>query len=360
MKRIGVLYHADTLMHVTDFTRPWMESFESPQRIALTLDFLRKSDLSRSGEIDFLEGKRAEVKDVLRVHHPYIFHIIDELSKMGRGIAGELSYVSRGTFKAALAAAGTAIKAGELVVKGVYDQCFALIRPPGHHAGVAHAEGLCFFNNVAVMIRYLQEEIGIGRIMVVDWDAHASDGTSQIFYDDDTVLVLSFHEYDFDQGERGGVQEIGYGEGEGYNVNVPLPLGTAEDCYFDVFVEFFEPLARDFRPDLIVVSAGFDAHFADPVGNMNLRSKTFFRLSEEVLKVAGRVCSSKIVFVLEGGYNLLALPLSVSAVLYGLIGVEVEFYDDIGVFKTSNIDKRKIDEVIKELKDILSRYWKNI
>jgi len=360
MKRVGVLYHADTLMHVTDFTRPWMESFESPQRVILTLGFLRKSDLSTNNEIDFLEGEKAEVRDILRVHHPYIFHIIDELSRMGKGIAGELSYVSKGTFRAALAATGTAIKAGKLVVKGIYNQCFALIRPPGHHAGVAHAEGLCFFNNVAVMIRCLQEEVGVKRIMVVDWDAHASDGTSQIFYDDDTVLVLSFHEYDFDQGERGGIREIGYGRGEGYNVNVPLPLDTAEDCYLDVFKEFFEVLARGFHPDLIVVSAGFDAHFADPVGNMNLKSETFFRLSEEVLNVARKVCDSKIVFVLEGGYNLLALPLSVSAVLYGLFGIEAKFYDDIGVFKTSSGARKRINATTKELKEILSVYWKNI
>lgn len=360
MKKICLLYHPDTLMHVTDFTRPWIESFESPQRITLTLDFLRKSDLVREDRIIILEGGRAELGDVLRIHHPYIFHIIDELSKMGRGIAGELSYVSKGTFKAALAAAGTAIKAGELVVKGVCDQSFALIRPPGHHAGTAHAEGLCFFNNVAVMIKYLQEKIKVRHVMVVDWDTHASDGTSQIFYDDDTVLVLSFHEYDFEQGERGGIWEIGYGRGEGYNVNVPLPLGIAEDCYLDVFTEFFEPLVKSFHPNLIVVSAGFDTHFADPVGNMNLRSKTFFRLSEEVLNVAKRVCDSKIVFILEGGYNLLALPLSVSAVLYGLVGVEVEFYDDVGVFKTSSKKREKVNEVIRELKTLLSKYWRNI
>lgn len=360
MKRVGVLYHPDTLMHVTDFTRPWMESFESPQRIVFTLNFLRGSDLVREDKITILEGKRAEIEDVLRVHHPYVFHIIDELSKMGKGVAGELSYVSEGTFKASLAAVGTAIRAGELIIRGDFDQSFALIRPPGHHAGSAHAEGLCFFNNVAVMIRYLQERVGVRRVMVVDWDAHASDGTSQIFYDDNTVLVLSFHEYDFEHGERGGIWEIGYGQGEGYNVNVPLPLGTAEDCYLDVFVEFFEPLVRGFHPDLIAVSAGFDGHFADPVGNMALRSKTFFRLSEEVLKMAKRICNSKVVFVLEGGYNLLALPLSVSAVLYGLIGIEVEFYDDIGIFKTSSRKREKINEVTRELRDLLSKYWRNI
>jgi acetoin utilization deacetylase AcuC-like enzyme len=209
------------------------------------------------------------------------------------------------------------------------------------------------------MVRYLQEKLGVKRIMIVDWDAHPSDGTSQIFYDDNTVLVVSFHEYDFEHGERGGIQEIGYGVGEGYNINVPLPLGVAEDCYLDVFVNFVEPLAKSFNPDLIVVSAGFDAHFADPVGNLNLRSRTFFRLSGEILRIAKRVCGSRIVFVLEGGYNLLALPLSVSAVLYSLTGVEVEFYDDIGVFKTPSKKKRKINETVNELKKILSKYWKN-
>ena len=359
MKKICVLYHPNTLMHVTDFTRPWMESFESPQRIILTLNFLRKSNLFREDKIEILEGKEAGFEDIKRAHHPYIYHVIDELSKMGKGVAGELSYVSEGTLKASLAAAGTAIKAGELVIKGKYDQSFALIRPPGHHSGVAHAEGLCFFNNVAVMVRYLQEKLGVKRIMIVDWDAHPSDGTSQIFYEDSTVLVVSFHEYDFEHGERGGIREIGYGVGEGYNVNVPLPLGVAEDCYLDVFIEFVEPLAKSFNPNLIVVSAGFDAHFADPVGNLNLRSKTFFRLSDEVLRIAKKVCGSRIVFVLEGGYNLLALPLSVFAVLYGLIGVEVEFYDDIGVFKTPSKSKKMVKKTVNELKKILSKYWKN-
>jgi acetoin utilization deacetylase AcuC-like enzyme len=352
--KLGLISHkAFEELHNPELTRPWMEAFENPNRIKLTREYLHNSGLLNNQNLKNFECKPATREDIIRVHNPYLFDVVNELSSLGSGEVGSSSVVVKDTFRAACLSAGGAISTVDEVNKGSVETAFALIRPPGHHAGIGHSEGMCYFNNCAIAVRWLQEKKKVKRVLILDLDAHACDGTTQIFYTDPTVFCLSFHEYGMEAIERGWLEEIGSGEGEGYNINVPLPFGTWGTAYRWAFEQIFPEILRDFKPEMLVVSFGFDTHYSDPVGNMNLQAEDYAQLTRIILQLGKEVCGGKIAFILEGGYSLLALPLSIGAVISTILDTQIKYFDKIP--EPEKIPKI-VRDVTEEIQNIKKQY----
>ena len=242
----------------------------------------------------FLECAAASESDALRVHEPALLERI----RRTRGWLDEDTICTATSFEASLLACGAAIDA-------VRREGFALARPPGHHSGPARAMGFCIFNPVAVAARWAQAELGLGRVAILDWDVHHGNGTQDVFVDDASVLYVSLHQWPFYPG-TGGPDE----QGETL-VNIPLAAGTGDDAYLDAFARA-EDAVRRFEPELLLVSAGFDAHADDPLAQLELSTEVFGELARRA-----RTCAPHVAAVLEGGYNLETLPDLVGAALAG-------------------------------------------
>jgi acetoin utilization deacetylase AcuC-like enzyme len=225
------------------------------------------------------------------------------------GIDGD-TWVSPGSLPAADSAAGAAIDAVTAVVERSARSAFALVRPPGHHAESGRAMGFCLFNNVAIAAAHAAAHLGCERVLIVDWDVHHGNGTQEIFYDRDDVLFFSSHRFPFYPG-TGAAAEIGRGKGEGYTVNLPLPPAVGDGDYVALFRDLLVPIADRFEPDIVLVSAGFDAHRADPLGGMSLTEEGYAALCALVRGIADQHAGGRLALVLEGGYNLHALAGSV-------------------------------------------------
>jgi len=247
---------------------------------------------------------------------------IKRLSKSGGGMIDSDTYACPETYDVALLAAGGVMMAGDEVMKGNFDNAFALIRPPGHHASRNRAAGFCYFNNVAIMIRYVQEEYKIKRVLLLDWDTHASDGTTSIFYEDPTVLNISIHQdpHFFYPGS-GFIEQIGSGKGKGYTINVPVPGGTADADYAYIFDRFVIPKATKFEPELVVISAGQDSHRDDYISSICLTEAGYANMTSKLMALAKEFCNNRLVVELEGGYNLNALKKSNHAIVSTLLGI---------------------------------------
>jgi acetoin utilization deacetylase AcuC-like enzyme len=215
--------------------------------------------------------------------------------------------------------AGGVVGAVEGVLTGTADNGLAAIRPPGHHAMPARAMGFCLLGNVAIAARHAQTRYGIERVLIVDYDVHHGNGTEAMFYDDPSVLYVSTHQYPFYPG-TGAVTDVGTGDGEGYTVNIPLPAGSGDGAYTTVFEQIVWPAAARFRPQLVLASVGFDAYWADPLAGMRLTLTGYSHIAGEVIRMAQRFCDGKVVFALEGGYDLDALRHGVCNIARLLLG----------------------------------------
>jgi acetoin utilization deacetylase AcuC-like enzyme len=260
----------------------------------------------------------APAEAVARVHRPE--HVAAMQALRGRSAALDPdTSTSPGSVDAAFLAAGAAIEAVEALFDGRAGRSFALVRPPGHHAEADHAMGFCLFNNVAVAAEHARRTLGCERVLIVDWDVHHGNGTQHIFEARRDVLVFNTHQFPFYPG-TGALQENGRGEGEGFTVNVPLPKGLGDSDYGAVFREILTPVATQFKPDLVLVSAGFDAHRDDPLAQMRVTEEGFAHLCGSVVALADQLCQGRVALVLEGGYNLEALARSVRASVGVLAG----------------------------------------
>jgi acetoin utilization deacetylase AcuC-like enzyme len=263
------------------------------------------------------------------------------------------TYVSAGSFAAARLAAGGVFAALAAVAAGEVRNAFCLVRPPGHHAERSRAAGYCVFNNTALGARFAQRELGLRRILVVDWDVHHGNGTQHAFERDASVLFFSVHQSRLYPG-TGLFTGVGQGPGEGFSVNLPLPKGFGDGEYAGIFEKLLKPLAREFTPELVLVSAGFDAHAADPLAQMRMSASGFAGLARAVMDIADGLCGGRLVLTLEGGYHLPALRESVQAVLLALAGRDS---CDLGL-PQAPADPGKLDSVIMRCKQIHGRFWK--
>ncbi|TVR23061.1 MAG: histone deacetylase [Anaerolineaceae bacterium] len=232
--------------------------------------------------------------------------------------------------------AGGVLGAVEAVLSGAADNALAVTRPPGHHAIPARAMGFCFLGNVAIAARHAQRVHGLKRVLIVDYDVHHGNGTQDIFYDDDSVLFISTHQYPFYPG-TGAINETGRGRGRGYTLNIPLQAGMGDAEHAAIYQQIVWPAARRFQPELIIVSAGFDGHHADFLAMMNMSLHGYAHLTRELIRMADVLCGGKIVFAMEGGYNTDVLAHGVRNIAHALLG-EDEISDPFGVTGGREID----------------------
>ena len=275
-----------------------------------------------------ISPRPASIDEIAAVHdREYIRSLKAEIGS-GGGWLDPDTYASPGSWEAAIYAAGGAMSAVEHVMDHKADGAFAAVRPPGHHAVRSHQMGFCLFNNAAIAARFALANYDIKRILIIDFDVHHGNGTQEAFYSESQVLYFSTHEYPW-YPFTGPAEETGRGAGEGYTVNVPLEAGLGDNEYLQVFNEVLVPGARRFQPDLVLVSAGYDAHWQDTISNMTLTTMGFARMTKIIKAISDEFCRSRLVFTLEGGYNRAALAYSVTATLELLMG-HVEVYDPLG------------------------------
>ncbi len=266
--------------------------------------------------------RAATTAEIEAVHSPDYRAELARLDGQYGDLDGDTA-VSPGSWEAATLAAGAAIGAVETVMEGRARNAFALVRPPGHHARPASAMGFCLLNNAAIAAEAARRA-GAARVLIVDWDVHHGNGTQEIFAARDDVLYLSVHQYPFYPG-TGAADEVGVGVGRGATANCPLPSGQTDADYGVVFHDLFLPVGRAFAPDLIVVSAGFDAHARDPLGEMRVSERGFAAMTSAMAELAAGTCGGKLVLLLEGGYDLGALATSVRASVEVLTGRREDF-----------------------------------
>jgi acetoin utilization deacetylase AcuC-like enzyme len=286
---------------------------ESPERFPAALAGVEEAE--RNGApVKWCPCGPADEAALGAIHDAAYLDNVRGMSRAGGGYLGPDTAVGEGSWEAASLASGAACSAVESALAG--ETAFAVARPPGHHAGRDYGMGFCLTNHVAVAAR-LALSRGLERVAILDWDVHHGNGTQDVFYGDSRVLFLSVHQSPFYPG-TGRAGEVGEGEGVGFTANVPLPAGSGEDLYAGVFAGVFVPLLREFRPGMILVSAGFDAHADDLLGGMALTSDAFGRFAALVTLLSREVGAVPPAFILEGGYNLRALTESVAATVQGV------------------------------------------
>lgn len=266
-----------------------------------------------------IEPRPIEVADARSVHAPHQAELIRRLADRGGGNLDADTVVSAESLDVALLAAGGVLQAVGTVLSGEHDAAFALVRPPGHHATQNRSMGFCLLNNVAIAARHAQQRYGVERVAIVDFDVHHGNGTQDIFLDDPSVLFISTHQFPLYPG-TGRVEEAGQGPGRGYNLNLPLAPGCGDTEYATIFREAVLPKLAAFRPELLLVSAGYDGHWADPLAHMQLSTGGYAAIVQELRDFARQTGAKGPVLTLEGGYNLEALADSVRASLAVLAG----------------------------------------
>jgi acetoin utilization deacetylase AcuC-like enzyme len=325
--------------HVAPFVKPSLEAFENPERIEMTLQYLEETKSLE--HVKTFKTTQAAREEALLVHKPYLVQSIELMSELGGGELGESAWASEDLWSSAMHALGGALLAGELVASKACRHSFALVRPPGHHATTSSSMGLCFFNNVAIAVRNIQAENGIQRVSILDIDNHFGNGTSEIFYEDPSVQFISIHEYDYTSFGIGHYREMGHGHGAGTNINIPLHREASDSTYRAVIDRIVTPAIERFNPDVIAVSAGYDAHFADPIGEMAVDSETYWYIASVVERLVDSCDMKGSFWVLEGGYNPLTLGPCVKATLDGLQGKPCPELEDQ--------EKREVEDEVEKL-----------
>jgi acetoin utilization deacetylase AcuC-like enzyme len=300
---VGLVYHPDYLKH-----NPGPHHPEHAGRLEAVMQALATS--GRVQQLVSLQFDDDPQDWVARVHHPGVLKLVEAASQHGMVALDPDTVVCSDSFHVALKAVAGTLAAADAVVRGEVSQAFCAVRPPGHHAESNRSMGFCLFNNVAILARYLQAQHGLDKILIIDWDVHHGNGTQHIFEEDPSVFYFSTHQCPFYPG-TGAATETGQGRGKGYTMNVPLPAGTGDETYITVFEQQLLPRALDYRPDCVLISAGFDAHYADPLAHMQVTEAGYRRMTEVVKEIAARCCQHRLISVLEGGYNVEALGRSV-------------------------------------------------
>lgn len=309
--KTGLVYDPVYLKHDTG------EHVENASRLEAIIAHLEQTGLKP--QLTPISPRPASVEEISLVHNQqYISHIQD-VAQRGGGWLDPDTATSPGSYQAATYAAGGVIRATEAVMEGEVASAFALVRPPGHHATTRRAMGFCLFNNVAIAARYALDKYKLERILIIDFDVHHGNGTQETFYDDPRVLYLSTHQYPFYPG-TGSAQETGTGDSEGTTINIPLPAGCGDAEYSAVWEQIVAPAARRFNPGLILVSAGYDAHWADGLALMQLSIAGFGMMVRIIKGLADELCPGHLALTLEGGYHFTALASSVKATFDALIG----------------------------------------
>ena len=330
---------------------------ESARRLRAIVRELKKSKLQGVGNWQFVKPEKARLKDVKLVHGIEYIESVKNLCKSGGDLldAEGDTVASPESFDVALYAVGGTLKAVNLVMKREFQNAFALVRPPGHHAGKYSACGFCIFNNIAIATKYLLKEFKLKRILILDIDAHHGNGTQEIFYGTNKVLYISLHEDPREFPRKGFIDEIGEGEGLGYNVNVPLPFRTGDQIYLKAMNEIVKPIIKQYKPQFILVSAGLDGYYADPVGSLSLSALCYQEVYETIVNVASEMCGGKLALVLEGGYSLRFIGKLAVAAVAKMSGAVYSIEDKVPTTKT-HVNEQG-EKVIKQVKQVQKAFW---
>lgn len=326
-------------------------------RFVNVMKFFKEQGLLSLSEIVLVEPQLASREDLLKVHEEDYVNLIFRLAEESKPYDVETP-VSPEILEAALLIVGGAIKCGKAVYEKEAKRAIS-IGGGYHHAGRNYGGGFCLFNDIAVLVEYLRTHYDVKRFLILDYDVHFGNGTSDIYYRDPNVLYISLH-----QDPRtiypgtGFAWQIGEGAGEGYNVNVPLPPGTGDSTYLYVLNETFVPLAEEFKPEIIIANGGSDPHFADMLGNLRLTVKGFFGLSRVIKETADKVCDGKLVLMPGSGYNPSVLPVCWYALAAGVVGLEdISAKDPYTPPEEPPQCRRTVENTIDELRRLLRKHW---
>jgi len=301
--KLGIVWDDRYLLHDTGPHHP-----ERPQRLTAI-----KEVLDSHNQLVSLKPREATIEEVSWIHAPEHVQKVASLRNRSGYFDLDTPYSPHSSEAAFLAAGGT-IEAADQVFEGKLQSAFAFPRPPGHHAEKDRAMGFCLFNNVAIAAEYLIRQKGLERVAIVDVDVHHGNGTQHSFYDRSDVFYLSSHRFPFYPG-TGAASEIGRGKGKGFTLNLPLHAMSNDDDFIKGYEEILIPYLRDYKPQFLIISAGFDAHKLDPLGGMRLSKNGFLRIAQMLQKVADESCGGKMLSVLEGGYDLKGIQEGVEAFL---------------------------------------------
>jgi acetoin utilization deacetylase AcuC-like enzyme len=337
---VGYVYHPIYLEHDTG------EHVESARRLEAIISYLEKTGLK--SRLTLIEPRIASVEELALVHQRQYIKEIEEKAASGGGWLDSDTVMSADSYEVARYAAGGVIRAVEVVMGGEVSSAFALVRPPGHHATSSQAMGFCLFNNIAIAARHALAEYKLERILIIDFDVHHGNGTQEAFYDNPRVMYISTHEYPFYPG-TGDINETGTGAAQGTTINIPLPAGCGDGEYLAVFEQVIVPAARRFKPQFILVSTGYDGHWADPLAMMQVSVSGFARMAGIIKGLADELCGGRLALTLEGGYHLEALAASVKATFDVLLGNATD--DPLGA-PPHRFELPNINSLVAEVKQI--------
>ncbi|MFX1274341.1 MAG: histone deacetylase [Promethearchaeota archaeon] len=357
-EKLGIIIDEDfATLNVPPFPRTSFYAHEHPIRIKSILDYFDKVNLFNEPRIIQKKPIHIDESTIKLAHSQYHIDTVRRLSKFGYGLMSDEVFITEDTFYLAQKAIGGAIQAIQCVLNGDVSQSLALIRPPGHHALREKASGLCIFNNIATSILYFRKKLNYNkRIAIIDIDDHFGDGVAQYFYDDPDILYFSIHEFDFEEGDIGFIDELGEGNGLGKNINFPVPKGIT-DIDFLEFTDILEPILIEYDPDLIIVAIGFDMYWDDKIGNCFLTSYSYYNFTKWVLRMAQKLCQGKIAFILEGGYSPIGLPVCVHSVIKALLNEDYERPEFEYIDFSSESKGEEIAKIKEVLLNELVKYW---
>jgi acetoin utilization deacetylase AcuC-like enzyme len=325
--RVGLVYDPVYLKHDTG------EHVENSGRLESIISYLEKTKLK--SQLIPISPRPATHTELATIHLvPHINHI-QSVARDGGGPLDSDTQMSSGSYEAAIYAAGGAIQASDAVMEDRVDSAFALVRPPGHHATPSNAMGFCLFNNISIAAKHLLAKYGLERLAIIDFDVHHGNGTQAAFETNPQVLYVSIHQHPLYPG-TGNIMESGTGAGLGTKVNIPLPPGCGDAEYRTAFEQVVVPVVKRFNPQFILVSAGYDSHWADDIALMQVSVSGFVQMVRTIQGLAGELCGNRLVLVLEGGYNLAALSASVKATFEVLLGKD-NIKDPLGKTPQSNL-----------------------
>ena len=309
----GLCYDPRFLEHDAGPAHP-----ECPERLQAVMAHLES--LPWFPDLQPVSARPAEMEWILTVHtEEYVRHA-EEACRQGLPYLDTQDVgISKKSYEIALLACGGALQMADEVMAGTLRNGFGLVRPPGHHAEASQAMGFCLFNNIAITAKYLQAQHQLEKILILDWDVHHGNGTQHTFEEDPTVFYVSLHQFPFYPG-TGQAAEMGIGIGRGTTLNCPMPAGAGDFDYQTAFTDLILPKVHEFEPDAVLISAGFDAHAQDPLAGISLTAGCYGWMTERLMEIADQYCAGRIISLLEGGYNLKALPLCVEQHLLVLSG----------------------------------------
>ncbi len=313
MKSTAYLWNEIYLQHETGPFHP-----EKPKRLSAINRVVKKADWYN--DLLMVKPVLPELEHIESIHSKeYISRVKKTVEKGKKYLDSPDTAICEKSYEVALYAVGGALGVCDMVMKGEAKNGFCAVRPPGHHAEYDYAAGFCLFNNIAIAARYIQREYGVKKIAIVDWDVHHGNGTQHSFESDNSILFISLHQYPHYPG-TGSKDETGKGKGEGFTLNIPMHAGSDDVDYMNAFKRLIIPALNKFEPEVILISAGFDGHFSDPLSSIDLSTDAYYEFTKLIMDTACKHSQERIIAFLEGGYNLTALADSVEKVIGALSG----------------------------------------